>query len=47
MDRRDILGGLGASLALAFASLAQAEGPESDPAVESEKEKIVNDFCRD
>ena len=47
MDRRDILGGLGASVALVLAYPAKAECPESDPAPVSEKEKIVNDFCRD
>lgn len=45
IDRRDLIGGLGAGLALAFASNAQAAGPEADPALEREKEKIVNDFC--
>ena len=47
MERRDILGGLGATLALSFASPARAEGPTANPALESAKEKIVNDFCRD
>lgn len=46
LDRRDLLGGLGAGLALAFASSTQAAGPEADPALERQKEKIVNDFCK-
>lgn len=46
IERRDVLGGLGAGLALAFASNAKAAGPEADPALEREKEKIVNEFCK-
>lgn len=45
MNRRDLLSGLGAGLALAMSSNARAAGPEADPALEREKEKIVNDFC--
>jgi hypothetical protein len=37
-DRRDILGGLGATLALAFGTSARAEGPEADPELEAERE---------
>ena len=46
LERRTLLGGLGAGLALAFGSTAQAAGPEADTALESEKEKIVTDFCK-
>lgn len=46
LDRRDLLGGLGAGLALALATNAQAAGPNADPALEKQKEQIVNDFCK-
>ena len=46
LERRTLLSGLGAGLALALGSSAQAAGPEADPTVEAEKEKIVNDFCK-
>lgn len=46
LERRDLIGGLGAGLAMAFAGTAQAAGPKADPALEHQKEKIVNDFCK-
>lgn len=46
LERRAILGGLGAGLALALGSEANAAGPEANPMVEAEKEKIVTDFCK-
>lgn len=46
LERRTLLSGLGAGLALALGTQAQAAGPESDPSVEAEKEKIVIEFCK-
>ncbi|MBT4740939.1 MAG: SnoaL-like domain-containing protein [Rhodospirillaceae bacterium] len=46
LERRAILGGLGAGLALALGTSANAAEPGADPAVEAEKEKIVTDFCK-
>ncbi|MGB1876041.1 MAG: limonene-1,2-epoxide hydrolase family protein [Rhodospirillaceae bacterium] len=46
LERRALLGGLGAGIALAFRSGANAAGPDADPALEAEKEKIVTDFCK-
>ena len=44
-ERRGLLSGFGAALALSFAAQANAQTPEADAALEVEKEKIVNDFC--
>ena len=46
LERRSLLSGMGAGLALAFGAAAHAARPEADPAIESEKEKIVTDFCK-
>jgi limonene-1,2-epoxide hydrolase len=46
LERRALIGGLGAGLALAFGASANAVGPDANPALETEKEKLVNDFCQ-
>ncbi len=45
LERRDLLSGFGAALALSISTQANAQTPEVNTAVEAEKEKIVNDFC--
>ncbi|MEQ8507687.1 MAG: limonene-1,2-epoxide hydrolase family protein [Rhodospirillaceae bacterium] len=45
LDRRTAFTGIGAGLALVFSSQTKAASPEAVPALEVEKEKIVNDFC--
>lgn len=45
LDRRTAFTGIGAGLALAFSTQTKAAGPEAVPALEVEKENIVNDFC--
>ncbi len=44
-DRRNVLTGLGAALSLGIATSKPAFAQEPDRALETEKEKIVNDFC--
>lgn len=46
-DRRRILSGLSATLATGLVSSAHAASHEANPSLEADKEKIVNDFCRD
>jgi limonene-1,2-epoxide hydrolase len=43
--RRGLIGAAAASIALGRPAAGRAAGPEANPALEAQKEKIVSDFC--